>query len=328
MLVGGTFGTHAESNTPEQIPPKRSPQITDGFGINTPLPREPYLPWNKHWWTCLFDAGFGWVRIGQYENSSEQTSWDWVEQKRGIYAVTREVDDYVDSLVDNNVKIQLQLLYGNPMYTGRVGKFPDSILPASPGVHPPDLSLHSIFWGPSTSEQRAAFLAYAKWMVRHFRGRISYYALWNEEDEYFWNESGNAQEYAALLREFIMVVHQADPRAKVVFGGLGNTKREFTQRVLQLCRCAPGIDVFAYHSYPGYGTNTNPEQMDAEKEASQSRPQMLCAGNPLGQTDTPSSPPAESSRDSSIHHRAKRGPNHPQISPTRHKFQAARRSYR
>jgi hypothetical protein len=105
-------------------------------------------------------------------------------------------------------------------------------------------------------------------MVRHFRGRISYYALWNEEDEYFWNESGDAQEYAALLREFIIVVHQADPRAKVVFGGLGNTKREFTQRVLQLCRCAPGIDVFAYHSYPGYGTNTNPEQMDAEKDLS------------------------------------------------------------
>ena len=34
----------------------------------------------------MFDAGFKWIRIGQYENSSDYTSWDWVEQKRGVYA--------------------------------------------------------------------------------------------------------------------------------------------------------------------------------------------------------------------------------------------------
>ncbi len=29
---------------PDHIPPKRSSQIQDGFGINSDLPREPYLP--------------------------------------------------------------------------------------------------------------------------------------------------------------------------------------------------------------------------------------------------------------------------------------------
>ena len=29
---------------PDHVPPKRSSQIHDGFGINSDLPREPYLP--------------------------------------------------------------------------------------------------------------------------------------------------------------------------------------------------------------------------------------------------------------------------------------------
>src|SRR6266567_1278660 len=53
---------------PDHVPPKRSSQIEDGFGINSDLPRDPYLPWNRWWWTRMFDAGFKWIRIGQYEN--------------------------------------------------------------------------------------------------------------------------------------------------------------------------------------------------------------------------------------------------------------------
>ena len=29
----------------------------------------------------MFDAGVNFIRIGQYENSSDYTSWDWVERK-------------------------------------------------------------------------------------------------------------------------------------------------------------------------------------------------------------------------------------------------------
>src|SRR5262249_11520707 len=107
------------SKVPNRVPPKRTSQIQDGFGINSDLPREPYLPWDRWWWTRMFDAGVGWIRIGQYENSSEPTSWDWVEQKRGVYAIAPEVEDYVESLIENGVKVQVQLMYGNPMYTSR-----------------------------------------------------------------------------------------------------------------------------------------------------------------------------------------------------------------
>jgi hypothetical protein len=247
---------------PERVPPKRSSQIQDGFGLNSDLPREPYLPWERWWWTRMFDAGFKWIRIGQYENSSEPTSWDWVEQKRGVYAVAPEVDDYVDSLVENGVNIQVQLLYGNPLYTSPAGKLPDAILPAPGSFHNPDRSLYSIFWPPTTSEQIAAFSRYVRWMVDHFRGRIHYYALWNEQDITYWNPEPDPEDYGRLLKAFVKVVHQTDPEAKVIYGGQADPSRDYTRGALDTCQCSSEIDVYAYHTYPGYGQNLNPESMD------------------------------------------------------------------
>src|SRR5213083_1973718 len=93
--VFGQSATRRE--LPNHIPPRRTSEIQDGFGINSDLPRNPYLPWDRWWWTRMFDAGLKWIRIGQYENSSDWTSWDWIEQKRGVMVVAPELDDYVDS---------------------------------------------------------------------------------------------------------------------------------------------------------------------------------------------------------------------------------------
>lgn len=255
-------GQSSSPGLPDHVPPKRSSQITDGLGINSDLPRDPYLPWDRWWWTRMFDAGVKWIRIGQYENSSDFTSWDWVEQRRGRYAVKPELEDYINSLVDNGVHIQAQLLYGNPMYTSPSGRLPDSIIPEPGSFHNDDRSLYSVFWPPRTPEQIAAFSRYVRWMVQHFRGRIRYWALWNEEDIGYWNPWGNPEEYGRLLKAFVVTVHSTDPEAKVIFGGLAEPKRNFAQRALDRCQCASGINIFAYHTYPGYGINMNPESMD------------------------------------------------------------------
>jgi len=254
--------TSAQKALPEKIPPKRSSQIQDGFGINSDLPRDPYLPWNRWWWTRMFDAGFKWIRIGQYENSSDRTSWDWIERKRGVFASSQELEDQVDSLVDNGMLIQVQLLYGNVMYTSPSGKLPDVSVPEPGSFHNDDRSLYSVFWPPTTPEQIAAFNRYAAWMVSHFRDRIHYWALWNEQDIGYWNSWGNPEQYGNLLGPFVQAVHQADPNAKVIYGGQADPSREFTQKALDTCKCASGIDVYAYHTYPGYGQNMNPESMD------------------------------------------------------------------
>jgi hypothetical protein len=263
LVCGPLLAQTSRSNFPNRVPPKRSSQIENGFGINSDLPREPYLPWDRWWWTRMFDAGLSWIRIGQYENSSEPTSWDWVEQKRGVYAIAPEVDDFVDSLLENGVKVQVQLMYGNPMYTSLSGRRPDQITPEPGSFHNDDRSINSIFWPPKTPDQIAAFLRYVKWMVNHFRGRIHYYALWNEQDIGYWNPYGNPEEYGRLLAAFAPAVHETDPTAKVIYGGQADPNSDWAKRALDECKCASQIDIFAYHTYPGYGQNLNPESMDA-----------------------------------------------------------------
>ena len=251
-----------QRHVPDRVPPKRSSQIQDGFGINSDLPRDPYLPWNRWWWTRMFDAGFKWIRIGQYENSSDYTSWDWIEQKRGVMAAVPELDDYVDSLVDNGVNIQVQLMYGNVMYTAPSGTLPDVATPEPGSFHNDDRSLYSVYWPPITPEQIGAFDRYVAWMVNRFHDRIHYWALWNEQDIGYWNSWGNPEQYGNLLGPFIRTVHQTDPEGKVIYGGQADPSRDFTRRAFDTCKCASGIDVYAYHTYPGYGQNINPEAMD------------------------------------------------------------------
>src|SRR6201993_4404701 len=246
---------------PQRVPPKRTSQIQDGFGINSDLPRDPYLPWNRWWWTRMFDAGFKWIRIGQYENSSDYTSWDWIEQKRGVYATSPLLEDAVDSLIDNGMDVQVQFLYGNQMYTAHSGKLPDFSVPEPGSFHNDDRSMYSVYWPPITPEQTTAFNKYVGWMVDHFKDRIHYWALWNEQDIGYWNPWGNPEQYGHLLTSFVDTVHKTSG-AKVIYGAQADPSREFTQRALETCKCADGIDVYAYHTYPGYGQNMNPETMD------------------------------------------------------------------
>jgi hypothetical protein len=262
LLIAPASRAQTSHTLPDHVPPKRSSQIHNGFGINSDMPRDPYLPWNRWWWTRMFDAGFKWARIGQYENSSDRTSWDWIEQKRGVFSSSPELEDFVDSLVDNGIDIQVQLIYGNVMYTSPSGKRPDMSVPEPGSFHNDDRSLYSVFWPPTTPEQIAAFNRYSVWMVNHFHDRIHYWALWNEQDIGYWNPFGNPEQFGNLLGPFVEAIHKADPQAKVIYGGQADPSREFTQRAFDTCKCASGIDVYAYHTYPGYGQNMNPETMD------------------------------------------------------------------
>ena len=257
-------------NSQNHLVPRRSIQIRDGFGINSDLPRDPYVPWNRWWWTRIFDAGISFIRIGQYENSSDPTSWDWVERKRGEYAIAQEVDDQIDSLVENGVHIEIQLLYGNPLYTSPAGRAPQMVTPAPGGFHNPDRSLYSVFWPPTTAEQVQAFSNYARWMANHFRGRAQYYEIWNEPNIDYWNPAPSPEDYGHLFKTVAPAIRVADPSAKIVFGALAGADRKFAKRALDACACGESIDVFAYHIYPDYGHNLNPEAIDDERHTSES----------------------------------------------------------
>ena len=157
----------------KRVPPKRSSQIVDGFGINSDMPREPYLPWNRHWWTSMFDAGVSWIRIGQYENSfrlhelgldraearrlcDSARHWTITSTRWWITASRSRCSCCTAIRCTRRARAHCRM-----RSTPEPGRF-----------HNPDRSLYSVFWPPKTPDQIAAFVKYVKFVVGHFRGRI------------------------------------------------------------------------------------------------------------------------------------------------------------
>jgi hypothetical protein len=223
------------------------------------------MPWTKTW-APLFDSGAKWVRIGQYENSSEQVSWDWVEQMPGHYAVPRSADEAVRSLLDNKVSIEVELQYSNPLYAEDKSKRPTRVTLPPPGIGQGDKPVNPIFLAPKTDEQIEAFLGYVRFMVGHYKGRINHWELWNEEDDGYWQpemqKTEKAKWYGQVFCRFADAVHATDADAKVMFGGLGGPNLEFASTALK--GCPEKIDIMAYHCYPDgpFGIGRPPEEID------------------------------------------------------------------
>jgi len=265
ILLNSLIVSVQAQDIPSKIPRRSSMQLTDGFGANVNLPRLPRMPWTKTW-TPIFDAGVKWVRIGQYENSSEQISWDWVEQTPGHFAVPQGAEEAVRSLVDNGVSIEAELQYSNPLYAEDPSKRPARVTLPPPGIGQNDQPVNPIFLAPKTDEQVEAFLRYVRFMVGHYKGRINHWELWNEENINYWRpnleKTEKAKWYGRVLCGFADAVHSTNPDAKVLFGGVADTDLAFVKPALQGC---PGkIDIMAYHSYPGgpFGIGKPPEDID------------------------------------------------------------------
>ena len=252
-----------------QVPPRRSTQLSDGFGMNLPLPRDPRLPWAQHWWTRVFDSGVKWVRLGQYENSSEKTGWDWVEQTPGVYRVLPEVDEAVRSLAENGVSIELQLCYNNPLYQGDRAGRPKHVDPAPGSIGQDDQPPNPIFNGLNTEDEIQGFLNYTRFMVNHFRGKVRGWELWNEENIGYWQPNvdskeqllSKANQYGKVLCRFADAVHETDSESKVIFGGTSSVDTAFV--LAAISACPSKVDVIAYHAYRGYGSNHAPEEVNA-----------------------------------------------------------------
>jgi hypothetical protein len=248
VLPVGSFAQTAAPSIPKQVPPRRSTQLVDGFGMNIDLPREPRLPWTRRWWTRIFDSGVKWVRIGQYENSSEKTSWDWVEQTPGDYANAPEVDEAIRSLVENGVTVEIEVQYSNPLYQGDPASRPKRVTLPPVGIGGNDNPPNPIFVPPTTDGQIEAFLKYTRFMVAHFRDRVKYWEFWNEPNVGYWQPTpdilygtekeqhvAKARQYGRLLARFADAVHETDPEAKVMSAGTAGSDLLFVRAALADC---------------------------------------------------------------------------------------------
>lgn len=104
---------------------------------------------------------------------------------------------------------------------------------------------------------------YASFMSRfaeRFKGRVAAYEIWNEPNiKRFWSTGPDAAEYTRLLRASFTAVRQADPAARVVFGGLSTNDYGFLARAYDAG--AKGyFDVLATHPYT-YCGSTGPDDV-------------------------------------------------------------------
>lgn len=198
----------------------------------------------KKTWPYLFQSGVKLNRIGQW---GDKTDWATVEKTKGKYVIEPDIDRGVTDCVKNGVDVLLTLAYGNDLYQRH--------------HNPPNLGKatwlrsHPFFLsGPTTPEAVKGFADYCAFMAKHFKGRIKYFEIWNEENGWFFDASGNwngihiVQAYGRLLATAAKAIKEVNPEAKVMFGGLAGSSLDYP-RIAMTQGAGPYVDIFAFHPY-------------------------------------------------------------------------------
>ena len=114
----------------------------------------------------------------------------------------------------------------------------------------------------------AAFAAFASHVVRRYSASgVHAWEVWNEENSAsFWAPAANVADYAALLKRAYVAIHEADPQATVMFGGLAQpwdrdgdiSALKFLQGLYD-AGAKPYFDAVADHPYfsPNFPTNND-----------------------------------------------------------------------
>jgi polysaccharide biosynthesis protein PslG len=105
-------------------------------------------------------------------------------------------------------------------------------------------SLHFSGRYPIDDASQAAFVRYAEFVARHFKGRVRYLEVWNE-----WNQHGDARDYARLISKVYPALKRIDPNVIVVGGAVeGAGKPDF---IATLARegALQSMDMLSVHPY-------------------------------------------------------------------------------
>ncbi len=156
-----------------------------------------FLSWDHPWNQSHYDdakirkaillmkeAGVGIVRMDFF--------WEDIEPRKGQW-VFEKLDRIVDLLAQNGIEVLGLLHYNVSWASGNWNEPPDPAL----------------------------FTEYACQVVRHFKGRVRYWEIWNEpNDKMYWAPQDDLKTYAALLKTVYPAVKKEDPACQVLNGGL------------------------------------------------------------------------------------------------------------
>lgn len=118
----------------------------------------------------------------------------------------------------------------------------------------------------STVENREAFGEYVYQMVRRYRGRVSWWQVWNEPNiEPFWSPDPDPVAYTLLLEETARRAREADPKARLVGMNTAGADVDFMEACYRL-GAAQYIDAVAFHHY-----NAEPQEAILDRQIRQVR---------------------------------------------------------
>jgi hypothetical protein len=159
-------------------------------------------------WPTQYDLGFKWTRVG-YDMSLYQ--WAYVERQKGKLHVDDRADEVVTEAVKNGVQVVMSLDKGNWLYAAT---------PKTPDRTRDLMETYSNNPGKGTEydPMLAGYLNYVRFMVRHFKDRVTVFEVWNEWGPYTYDE---AKKYAVLLKKVIPIIREEAPQAKIMLASPG-----------------------------------------------------------------------------------------------------------
>ena len=128
-----------------------------------------------------------------------------------------------------------------------------------------DKANHPQGWQPAvsrfkTQEEIDRYLEYVRFIVRHFKGRVSYYEIWNEPDIRSPLQWIQPDDYINLVKQTVPVIRAEDPNAKIVVGGTSRMSNPDTQAYLFSLLNSdimPLVDVISWHPFYGDSPENN-----------------------------------------------------------------------
>jgi hypothetical protein len=175
--------------------------------------------------SLIRQAGAGAIR--------DDFSWGAVERQKGQYAIPPAWDEFVNRTLDAHIEPLLIFAYGNRLYDN--GNKPQS------------------------DEAIEAYTRYAEFVVRHFKGKVRMYEVWNEWDiKIGGTDPGTAEAYAKLLKAVYPRIKKIDPTITVLGGcpTSGGIRKGWLDRFLA-SDVLGSLDAVSIHTYnysePGRG---------------------------------------------------------------------------
>lgn len=120
--------------------------------------------------------------------------WSQIELAPGVYALPSWLDAQLNAYERAGISPFLILAYGNPIY--QIKK-------------------------PLDDVSRERFSAYATWLVKQLRGRVTHFQIWNEwETRTGGGDPGSAEDYLKLAEVVVPRLRAANPEAVLIGNGI------------------------------------------------------------------------------------------------------------